>query len=106
MPLNSRSTSPAPEDPAGVSVPEGEDAEPQQDDLLHITELMDGFKASKVNQTHLGHSCNVETQLTHLASVTKTSQRQYLATSGCWFSEPENHYHILPLEFLTYYLPT
>lgn len=43
-----------------VSDTECEDSGPQKDDLQRIIELMDGFKASKVNQTHLWHSCNVK----------------------------------------------
>lgn len=34
-----------------AGVPEREDNGPQKDDLQRIIELMDGFKASKVNQT-------------------------------------------------------
>lgn len=45
---NSCSTNPAPE----VIVTEREDNGPQKDDLQRIIELMDGFKASKVNQRH------------------------------------------------------
>lgn len=51
------------EQPAVVSV--SEDCQPQQDDLQQIIQLMDGFKASKVLQTHSGQSCNVKKPLIH-----------------------------------------
>lgn len=53
------------EQPAVVSVTHREDREPQQDNLQRIIELMDGFKASKVIQTHPGQSCNVKKPLVH-----------------------------------------
>lgn len=40
------------EQPAVVSVSHCEERESQQDDLQRMIELMDGFKASKVIQTH------------------------------------------------------
>lgn len=68
---NSCFTNPAPENTTSpslssreqlteVSDTECEDSGPQKDDLQRIIELMDGFKASKVNHTHLWHSFNVK----------------------------------------------
>lgn len=60
---NSCSTNPTPENTTAPSlssreqlteviVTEREDNGPQKDDLQRIIELMDGFKASKVNRRH------------------------------------------------------